>query len=58
MKRTTSGHYIFAEQPQLVNDCIREVVEAVRKACATIPCEGVPPRPDPAIALTACPAGG
>ncbi len=54
MKRTTSGHHIFAEQPQLVNDAIREVVQAVRKGCRSIPCEGVPPKTDPAIVLPAC----
>jgi len=57
MRRTTSGHHIFAEQPQLVSDAIREVVEAVRNACATIPCDGVPPRPDPAIVPASCAAG-
>jgi pimeloyl-ACP methyl ester carboxylesterase len=51
MKRTNSAHHIFAEQPQLVNDAIREVVEAVRKRCMTIPCEGVPPKTDPSIVL-------
>jgi pimeloyl-ACP methyl ester carboxylesterase len=54
MKRTTSGHHIFAEQPQLVNDAIREVVEAARKGCTSIPCEGVPPKTDPSIVLPAC----
>ena len=54
MKRTNSGHHIFAEQPQLVNDAIREVVEASRQGCAAIPCEGVPPQTDPSIALPEC----
>jgi pimeloyl-ACP methyl ester carboxylesterase len=57
MKRTSSGHHIFAEQPQLVNDAIREVVQAARNGCTSIPCEGVPPKTDPSIALPAC-AGG
>ena len=38
MKRTNSGHHIFAEQPQLVNDAIREVVDAVRTGSTSIPC--------------------
>ena len=54
MKRTNSGHHIFAEQPQLVNDAIREVVEAARKACSTIPCEGVRPNVDPSVAQRVC----
>jgi pimeloyl-ACP methyl ester carboxylesterase len=34
IKRTDSGHYIHQEQPRLVIDSVREVVEAVRKkAC-------------------------
>jgi len=54
MKRTNSGHHIFAEQPQLVNDAIREVVEAAGNGCTSIPCEGVPPGTDPSIALPDC----
>lgn len=54
MQRTSSGHHIFAEQPHLVNDAIREVVEASRKGCAAIPCEGVPPTTDPSIVLPEC----
>jgi pimeloyl-ACP methyl ester carboxylesterase len=57
MKRTNSGHHVFTEQPQLVNGAVREVVEAVRKGCAAIPCSRVPPKTDPAIALPACAAG-
>jgi hypothetical protein len=54
MKRTNSAHHIFIEQPQLVNDAIREVVEAVRNGCTSIPCEGVPPKTDPSIVLPDC----
>lgn len=54
MKRTNSAHHIFAEQPQLVNDAVREVVEAARKGCTAIPCEGVPPKTDPSIVLPDC----
>lgn len=54
MKRTNSGHHIFAEQPQLVNDAIREVVEAAGNGCTSIPCEGVPPKTDPSVALPDC----
>jgi hypothetical protein len=54
MKRTNSAHHIFAEQPQLVNDAVHEVVEAVRNGCTAIPCEGVPPKPDPSIVLPDC----
>ena len=54
MKRTNSAHHIFAEQPQLVNDAIREVVEAVRNGCTSIPCEGVPPKTDPSIVVPDC----
>ena len=54
MARTNSGHHPFAEQPQLVNDAVREVVEAVRNGCTVIPCEGVPPRTDPSIILPDC----
>jgi pimeloyl-ACP methyl ester carboxylesterase len=54
MKRTNSGHHIFAEQPQLVNDAVREVVEAARNGCTAIPCEGVPPKTDPSIVLPDC----
>lgn len=54
MKRTNSGHHIFAEQPQLVNDAIQEVVEAVRQGCTTIPCNGVPPKTDASITIPAC----
>jgi pimeloyl-ACP methyl ester carboxylesterase len=57
LKRTTSGHHVFAEQPQLVNDAIREVVEAARKGCPSIPCEGVPPKTDASIVLSACADG-
>lgn len=56
MKKTNSGHHIFAEQPQLVNDAIREVVQAARSGCTTIPCKGVPPATDPSITLPACAA--
>jgi len=54
MKRTNSGHHIFAEQPQLVNDAIREVVEAAGNGCTSIPCEGVPPKTDPTVVLPDC----
>jgi Alpha/beta hydrolase family len=54
MKRTNSAHHIANEQPQLVNDAVREVVEAVRKGCAAIPCEGVPPKTDKSIVLPEC----
>jgi pimeloyl-ACP methyl ester carboxylesterase len=33
---TRSGHEIHKEQPQLVIDAIREVVDAVRKGCAKV----------------------
>jgi hypothetical protein len=54
MKRTNSAHHIANEQPQLVNDAVREVVEAVRKGCTAIPCEGVPPKTDKSIVLPEC----
>jgi pimeloyl-ACP methyl ester carboxylesterase len=54
MRRTNSGHHIFAEQPQLVNDAVREVVEAARKGCTSLPCEGVPPKADPSLGLAGC----
>jgi pimeloyl-ACP methyl ester carboxylesterase len=34
--KTDSGHEIHKEQPQLVIDAIREVVDAVRKGCARV----------------------
>ena len=45
LTRTNSGHHIHVEQPQIVNDAAREVVEAVRRGCTTLPCDGVPPAP-------------
>jgi len=47
--RSNSGHHIHVEQPQLVNDAVRAVVEAVRAGCSTLPCDGVPPEPDPEV---------
>ena len=44
--RTNSGHHIHVEQPQLVVDATRAVVEAVRAGCATLPCAAVAPLPD------------
>ncbi len=55
--RSNSAHHIFAEQPQLVNDAVREVVEAARLGCTAIPCEGVPPKTDPKIILPDCALG-
>lgn len=43
--RTNSGHHIHVEQPQLVVDATRAVVEAVRAECATLPCDAVGPLP-------------
>jgi len=57
MKRTNSGHHIFAEQPQLINDAIREVAEAAGNGCESIPCEGVPPKTDPSVVLPDCAPG-
>ena len=54
LARTNSGHHIHVEQPQLVNDAAREVVEAVRQGCTAIPCDGVPPKPDPLVTPLAC----
>lgn len=44
---TNSGHHIHVEQPQLVVDATRVVVEAVRHDCTALPCDGVPPKADP-----------
>ena len=55
--RPNSAHHIFAEQPQLVNDAVREVVEAALRGCTAIPCEGVPPKTDPKIMLPDCALG-
>ena len=52
--RTNSGHHIHVEQPQLVTDAVREVVEAVRERCTLLPCDGVSPKPDPLVAPPAC----
>lgn len=52
--RSNSGHHIHVEQPQLVRDAAREVVEAVRAGCTTLPCDGVPPAPDPEVTPPAC----
>lgn len=46
LTRTNSGHHIHVEQPQIVSDATREIVEAVRAGCSAVPCEGVPPTPD------------
>jgi pimeloyl-ACP methyl ester carboxylesterase len=54
LTRTNSGHHIHVEQPQLVGDAAREVVDAVRAGCTTLPCDGVPPAPDPAVPPEPC----
>lgn len=57
LTRTNSGHHIHVEQPQSVNDAAREVVEAVRSGCTTLPCDGVPPLPDPEVTPQPCARG-
>ena len=52
--RTNSGHHIHVEQPQLVTDAARAVVEAVRHGCTSLPCDGVPPKPDPLVSPLPC----
>jgi pimeloyl-ACP methyl ester carboxylesterase len=47
--RTNSGHFIRGEQLQLAIKAIRQVVEAARKKCAAIPCEGMPPKSRPIV---------
>jgi pimeloyl-ACP methyl ester carboxylesterase len=58
LTRTNSGHHIHVEQPQLVSDAAREVVEAVRSGCTTLPCDAVPPHSDPAVPPEPCARGG
>lgn len=54
LTRTNSGHHIHVEQSQLVVDATRAVVEAVRRDCAKLPCDGVPPKPDPDVSPLPC----
>ena len=49
---THSGHYIHQEQPQLVIDSIREVVDAARVGSTTLGDTGGPPMV-PAVILAA-----
>ena len=49
LTRTNSGHHIHVEQPQIVSDATREIVEAVLAGCSAVPCAGVPPTPDPPL---------
>lgn len=49
LTRTNSGHYIHVEQPQIVSDATREVVEAVRAGCSALPCAEVPPKAPPPL---------
>lgn len=51
---TNSGHHIHVEQPQIVTDATRAVVDAVRHGCTTLPCTGVPPLPDPDVPPQVC----
>lgn len=54
LTRTNSGHHIHVEQPQIVTDATRAVVAAVRRGCTTLPCDGVPPLPDPEVPPQPC----
>jgi hypothetical protein len=57
LTRANSGHHIHVEQPQIVNDAARAVVAAVRRGCSTLPCDGVPPLPDPDVTPHPCARG-
>jgi pimeloyl-ACP methyl ester carboxylesterase len=54
IERTNSGHHIHVEQPPLVTDATRAVVEAVRAGCTTLPCDAVAPKPDPLVTPPRC----
>lgn len=56
LMRTNSGHHVHLEQPQIVSDATREVVEAVRAGCTALPCPGVPPKPAPSPAASGSPS--